>query len=124
MKEALPENASLVPASLSFFRRSVLEGVVARAASGRGMYKIGNDAKLTQKPVWRAPRAEWASDETLQPFPLRVLGSNRCKSYTPGKPTHATGSSAPSDRGAATLNEEVPAVQPIEQPRTFARCAS
>jgi hypothetical protein len=34
------------------------------------------------------------SEEALQLFRLRVSGNSGCNRYTPGKPTHAAGSSA------------------------------
>jgi hypothetical protein len=34
------------------------------------------------------------TEEALQPFRLRVSGNSGCTRYTPGKPTHAAGSSA------------------------------
>ena len=33
-------------------------------------------------------------EDALQPFRLRVSGNSGCHHYTPGKPTHAAGSSA------------------------------
>ena len=34
------------------------------------------------------------TEHALQPFRLRVSGNSGCTRYTPGKPTHAAGSSA------------------------------
>ena len=88
------QHAALSRPLWAFFGVPCWREVVAMAASDWGMCKdcqwwqIDPEAKMANTTMGLC------IEEALQPFRLRVSGNSGCNHYTPGKPTHAAGSSA------------------------------